>query len=189
MPKPVGVGSLFVKDSHGDFMRLTGSRYNAMMDRLAKKKLIDKENPPFTCDEYRQQLLTAMGGNEDGVIKCRYCAGYFGIKDVGSDHAMPLHRGGLFGLDNVEFICKRCNSIKGKMTPDELLMLMAFLEKELPLARVEILNRLEISVQLVIGHRANAPVINTLKERGEWKKVQDERKAAKRAKESGWGEF
>jgi len=189
MPKPVGVGSLFVKDSHGDFMRLTGSRYNAMMDRLAKKKLIDKENPPFTCDEYRQQILAAMNGKEDGFIQCRYCRGYFGIKDIGSDHAMPLHLRGSVGLENIEFPCKRCNSIKGKLTPDELLKLMRFLEIELPLARMEVLNRLEISVQLVIGHRANAPIINELKERGDWKKVQDERKAAKRAKESGWGEF
>ena len=170
-------------------MRLTSSRYGAMMDRLAKKKLILKEKPPFTCEQYRDKLLTAMRGKEDGFVQCRYCRGFFGVKDIGSDHAKPLDRGGSVGLENLEFPCKRCNSVKGKMTPDELLMLMAFLEKELPLARVEILNRLEISVQLVIGHRANAPVINTLKERGEWKKVQDERKAQKKAKESGLGAF
>jgi hypothetical protein len=54
---------------------------------------------------------------------------------------------------------------------------------------MEVLNRLEISVQLVIGHRANAPIVNALKESGEWKKVQDERKQAKKAKEAGLGAF
>jgi 5-methylcytosine-specific restriction endonuclease McrA len=189
MPKPIGAGALFGDDVHKTWMSLTSSRYGSMMDRLAKKKLIDKERPPFTCDRYRELLLKAMGGKEDGFVQCRYCRGFFGIKDIGSDHAIPLHRGGSFGLDNLEFPCKRCNSVKGKMTPDELLLLMAFLEKEIPLARLEVLNRLEISVQLVIGHRANAPVINTLKERGEWKKVQDERKQAKKAKEAGLGAF
>ena len=66
---------------------------------------------------------------------------------------------------------------------------MEFLETKIPLARMEVLNRLEISVQLVIGHRANAPIVNALKESGEWKKVQDERKQAKKAKEAGLGAF
>jgi len=189
MAKPVGVGALFGDDAHKTWMSLTSSRYGAMMDRLAKKKLIDREHPPFTCDQYRQQLLAAMNGQEDGATQCRYCRGYFGIKDIGSDHAVPLHRGGSFGLDNLEFPCKRCNSIKGKLTPDELLLLMEFLETKIPLARMEVLNRLEISVQLVIGHRANAPIVNALKESGEWKKVQDERKQAKKAKEAGLGAF
>jgi 5-methylcytosine-specific restriction endonuclease McrA len=188
-PKPIGVGALFQEDAHGVWMRLTGSRYNAMMDRLVKKKLIDKEHPPFTCDQYRQSLLTAMNGKEDGFVQCRYCRGFFGVKDIGSDHAVPLHRQGSVGLDNLEFPCKRCNSIKGKLTPDELLLLMAFLEKEIPLARMEVLNRLEISVQLVIGHRANAPVINELKESGAWAKVQQARKQRKRDKEAGLGVF
>jgi len=189
MVKPVGVGSLFVQDIHKTWMSLTSSRYGAMMERLAKKKLIDKAHPPFTCDQYRELLLKAMNGKEDGFVCCRYCRGFFGIKDIGSDHAKPLDRGGSFGLDNLEFPCKRCNLIKGKMTPDELLLLMEFLETKIPLARMEVLNRLEISVQLVIGHRANAPVINELKERGDWKRVQDLRKQRKRDKEAGLGAF
>ena len=188
-PKPIGTGALFQKDAHGDFMRLTGSRYNAMMDRLAKKKLIDKEHPPFTCDQYRAQLLTAMNGKEDGAAKCRYCNLYFGIADLASDHAIPLNRRGSVGLENLEFTCKPCNARKGKLKPTEYLDLLDFLEKKIPEGRLDILNRLEISVQLVTSIRSQAPVINELKERGDWKKVQDLRKQRKRDKESGLGAF
>jgi hypothetical protein len=160
-----------------------------MMERLVKKKLIVKEKPPFTCDQYREQLLAAMNGKEDGFVQCRYCRGFAGIKDISSDHAKPLDRGGSFGLDNLEFICKRCNAVKGKLNPEELVLLMEFLEKTIPLARMDILNRLEMSVQLVTGARSQAPIIKVLKERGDWKKVQDQRKADKRAKEAGLGAF
>jgi len=188
MPKPIGTGVLFQKDVHGDFMRLTGSRYNAMMDRLAKKKLIDKEHPPFTCDQYRAQLLTAMNGKEDGAAKCRYCNLYFGISDLASDHAIPLHRKGSFGLDNIEFPCRDCNNQKGKMTPDEFLKLLAFLET-LPFARVDILHRLQMSVQLAAGMRNQAPVVKELKDSGAWEQAQRIRKQRKRDKEAGLGAF
>jgi hypothetical protein len=189
MPKPVGTGVLFAKDVHGDFMRLTGSRYNAMMTRLAKKKLIDKDHPPFTCDQYRAAILKAMNGKEDGFIKCRYCLGYFGIVDIASDHAQPLHRHGSVGLDNLEFPCKPCNSRKGKMTPDEYIKLLNFLELEIPMARMEVLNRLEISVQLVTSIRSQAPVIKELKDSGDWERAQRIRKQRKRDKEAGLGAF
>jgi hypothetical protein len=189
MPKPIGTGVLFGQDAHRVFMTLTSSRYGAMMTRLAKKKLIDEEHPPFTCDQYREKILKAMNGNEDGFIQCRYCRKFSGIKDIGSDHARPLDRGGSLGLDNLEFPCKRCNSIKGRMTPDELLALMEFLETQIPLARIEVLNRLEISVQLVTSIRSQAPVIKELKDSGDWERAQRIRKQRKRDKEAGLGAF
>ena len=187
MAKPVGVGALFQDDAHKTWMTLTGSRYNAMMKRLVKKKLIEEKRPPFTCDQYRRHIL-AMIGREDGFIQCRYCRSYFGIKDIASDHAMPLDRGGSFELDNLEFPCRDCNMRKGKMTPDEFLKLLAFLET-IPLARIDILHRLQMSVQLAAGQRSIAPVVNDLKQSGAWEKAQALRRQAKRDKTAGLGAF
>lgn len=185
----VGTGALFSGDAHKRFMELTGSRYDAMMRRLEKKKLILPNQPPFTKDQYRAHLLAALNGKEDGYVQCRYCRGFFSINDIAADHARPLDRQGSIGLDNIEFPCKPCNARKGKMTPDDYLLLLELLEKYLPEARLEILNRLEIAVQLVIGHRSNAPVINDLKETGQWQRAQRIRRQAKRDKEQGLGKF
>ncbi len=185
----IGAGSLFADDAHKRFMELTGSRYDAMMVRLTKKKLILPKQHPFTKEQYRARVLAAMNGQEDGFIQCRYCRGFYGIKDIASDHARPLDCGGSVGLDNLEFPCRVCNARKGKMTPDEYLELLDLLEKRLPRVRMEILNRLEISVQLVTGQRANAPVINELKDRGDWQKVLKIRRDRKRAKDAGLGAF
>lgn len=189
MNKPLGAGKLFVKDAHETFMRLTLSRYQNMIKRLAKKKLINEEHPPFTCDQYREQVLAALNGKEDGFVKCRYCSGYFTVADIASDHANPLDCGGSFALDNIEFPCKQCNLQKGKMTPIEFLRFLHLLETELPRARVDILARLAQSVQLAAGQRNIAPVINTLKESGEWGKAQAIRRQAKRDKDAGFGAF
>ncbi len=189
MPKPIGAGKLFVKDAHGTFMDLTRSRYDAMMTRLIKKKLMVKDQPPFTCDQYRHHVLAALNNKEDGYIQCRYCHGYYGIKDVASDHANPLDEGGSVALDNIEFPCKQCNLQKGKMNPGEFLLFLDLLVKHLPRARIDILARLAQSVQLAAGQRNMAPVVNALKESGEWEKVQRARLQEKRDKKAGLGTF
>ena len=189
MPKPIGAGKLFVKDAHGTFMDLTQSRYDAMMTRLIRKKLIVKDQPPFTCDQYRHHVLIALNGKEDGYAQCRYCHGYYSLKDLASDHARSLDEGGSVHLDNIEFPCKQCNLQKGKMNPGDFLEFLDFLEKKLPRARIDILARLAQSVQLAAGQRNVAPVINKLKESGEWGKAQNALLQEKRDKKAGLGTF
>lgn len=179
MTKPVGSGSLFQDDSHRLFVSLSGSRYDAMCDRLERKKL-----PPlaFSKTQFRAKILELMGGKEDGVVRCRYCLSFFGIKDISADHAIPLSRGGSTDLHNLEFPCKQCNLRKGNCKPDEFLALLAFLET-IPFARIDILKRLEISVQLAAGQRSTAAVVGKLKSTGQWSAAQKAVLAARKAKE------
>lgn len=181
MTKAIGSGALFSDDSHKIFMTLTGSRYEAMDNRMEKKKLPPL---PFSKAQFRSHILQLMGGKEDGFIRCRYCLAHFGIKDIAADHAMPLARGGSPGLDNLEYPCKPCNARKGTMNPSEFLALLAFLET-IPFARIDILKRLEISVQLAAGQRSTAAVVGKLKSSGAWKAAQKDVLAARKAKESG----
>jgi hypothetical protein len=185
MAKPIGVGALFQEDSHSVFMRITGSRYDGLCDRLEKKKL-----PPLTFSkvQFRAHVLAALGGREDGACKCRYCNFHFSLPDLAVDHANPLSRGGSTGLDNLEFPCKPCNNRKGSMSPGEYLSLLAFLET-IPLARIDVLKRLEQSVALAAGARGNAAVIHTLKQTGQWQAVQASRREKMKAKKDGLPKF
>lgn len=185
----IGSGSLFPEAARKRFLELTRSRYGAMMTRLGKKKLIDPKHPPFTVDQLRLHLLNAMGGKVDGVVQCRYCKGFVGIEGVSMDHEISLARGGSFELSNIGFPCQRCNNQKGKMTPTEFLTLLELLEKHLPLARTDILERLEKAVQFAGSLRNSAATIGDLKKSGHWQDAQRARREAKKAKESGLGAF
>lgn len=174
MKKSVGTGKLF--DAKQEFIRISGDRYDSMKARLAKKNL-----PPLPFDKtkFREDLLEVMGGSYDGVISCRYCKGYFTVGQIAIDHAKPLSRGGDIGIHNLEYICKPCNARKGSLTAMEYLALLQFLEKDIPLGRQDVLNRLEISVQLVTSARANAGVIGDLRKAGHWQTALKARRKTK----------
>jgi 5-methylcytosine-specific restriction endonuclease McrA len=109
---------------------------------------------PFDKDEFRQHVLSAMGGYEDGFFRCRYCNGFFTLEQVAVDHMLPLSRGGGVELENLDYPCKPCNARKGSMPPEEYFKLLKFLDDELPLEKADILQRLQISVQLAAADRA-----------------------------------
>src|SRR5580658_793611 len=115
--KPIGAGKLFIQDAKSKFISLTGSRYDSLVTRLKKKNLPIE----FTKDQFRAHLLSALGGQYDGFIKCRYCTGYFGVVDIAADHEIPLSRAGGLGIDNIGFPCHLCNNQKGSLTPSEYL--------------------------------------------------------------------
>ena len=183
--KGFGAGSLFSGKAHTEFLSLSGSRYDAMMARLERKKLIDVGRPPFSKAQFREHLLAAMGGQEDGFVKCRFCGGFFGLADISADHEIPLSRGGSVNLDNIGYPCQRCNRAKGGTNPTEFLALLHFLETEIPEARLDVLDRLEKAVGFMQTARLNSAVIGTLKKDGTWQKAQKERREIKKAKEHG----
>lgn len=162
MKKRPGIGVLFAGNAKSDFLRISGQRYDGMRTRMEKKKL-----PPlqFTKEQFRAHILAVMGGNVDGALRCRYCRKFCALDEVAADHEMPLSRGGSSGLENLGFPCCACNARKGSMTPDEFLALLAFLDAYIPLARTDILKRLQQSIQLAAGARRNAVLIRDMREK------------------------
>ena len=179
--KPAGIGALFENRAKSDFLRLTGSRYDAMKTRIERNKKLPPL--PFTKDEFRAHVLNAMNGNQDGAVVCRYCNQVTTLLDMASDHEVPLDRGGSSGLDNIGFPCQDCNQKKGTMTPEEYLKFLRLLETELPLARISILKRLQEHSKLLARMRAESGVINDLKGTGTWQEAQGRRRAAQKAKQ------
>jgi hypothetical protein len=148
-PQVVGAGVLFPQAARSTFVQLTASRYSGMVERLKKKKL----KITFSLEQFRAFVKEQMGGVEDGAIRCPYCSGWFTLSEVAVDHKIPLSRGGDPGLRNLALPCQADNSRKGSLSPDEYILLLAFLIKEIPLGRQDVLSRLEKAVKLAAGAR------------------------------------
>jgi hypothetical protein len=137
---------------------------------------------PFTLEQFRQDVLSVMGGKVDGAVQCRYCHTHFALDGVAVDHAIPLSRRGSSDLTNLDYPCKPCNDKKGSLTHIEFTKLLEFLEKEIPLGRQDVLSRLEKAVKLASGAFANQGTISHLKKTGQWQAVQAARRAKKNSK-------
>jgi HNH endonuclease len=155
MKRP-GAGRLFAKDARSEFLRLTGSRYDSMAERIKKKKL-----PPlrFTKDDFRDYVLRAFGSHYDGVLQCRYCRKFCTLAEVSADHEMPLSRGGSSDVTNLGFPCQNCNQMKGSLTPGEFLKLIEFCETQIPLGRRDVYSRLAKANKLAAGARRVAMLL------------------------------
>lgn len=141
MPASLKAGSLFPQDAHATFMTITGARYRNMVVRLQKKGL---PKPSFTLEEFRRDLLdNVLGGNEDAPIQCRYCQRWFTLDEVDVDHGTALSRGGSTGLDNIDYPCAADNDRKGSLSVAEYKSLRDYLETVHPLARQDVLSRLQ----------------------------------------------
>jgi 5-methylcytosine-specific restriction endonuclease McrA len=148
--KPIGAGILFQDTVQSVFTRLTGQTFDNMLARVKRKGFYGL---PFDKDQFREHVLSAMGGTYDGFFRCRYCRGFFALEQVAVDHAIPLSRGGGVELDNLEYPCKADNNRKGSLTPEEYFLLLEFLDSRIPLAKTDVLQRLEISIKLAAADR------------------------------------
>jgi hypothetical protein len=146
----MSTASLFPNHQKSRFLEITGQRYRAMQARLQRKNL---PPAPFSLDQLRNHILDRMGWRYDGGLKCRYCGRVCDISEVELDHVVPIIRGGGLGLDNIEAPCAYCNAAKGQATAAEWDLFMAFLEKEIPFARTDILDRLAKYGKLVAAKR------------------------------------
>jgi hypothetical protein len=151
--------ALFPQIAKSAFMRITGGRYDAMKVRLAKKGL----EVPFNKLQLRARALDRMDGHYDGAIRCCYCGKHCTLEEVDFDHIIPLARGGSPCLDNIGFPCAPCNARKGDMRPEEFGALLTFLEKELPLARISILKRLQEHSKLLSHKRRSEAMLRGTK--------------------------
>lgn len=57
---------------------------------------------------------------EDGLV-CQYCQEQKDINELVVDHIVPLHKGGSKEKENLTTACKRCNSHKTDIDPEEFL--------------------------------------------------------------------
>lgn len=78
--------------------------------KYSAEKKIPKDNKrrPFSRDEV---IKVAWQHYEKVGPHCASCPS---SEDMDIDHIIPISRGGHNGLDNLQILCGRCNSKKGK---------------------------------------------------------------------------
>lgn len=115
---------------------------------------------PFDQKQFTAWFVDQFGGNEGGVIRCKYCNVPLDAYSCVVDHEVPLKRGGSPALSNLGLPCEPCNQCKGGMTPDEFRF---FLDKmaEMSLrfaggqAVQDITSRLQKAIKLAAAVRFN----------------------------------
>lgn len=61
----------------------------------------------------RRKLYARQNG------KCAYCGRHRNHKYMTVDHIIPLSKGGTNDIGNLQCVCKKCNSLKDDMMPEE----------------------------------------------------------------------
>lgn len=97
------------------------SQQNRASEKKDKNGRIIRKGYALSFDrrEFIAWFLDEFGG-ENTAILCRYCHRPIDAYSCVVDHGVPLKRGGPAELSNLDVICSPCNSVKGKLTPDEM---------------------------------------------------------------------
>lgn len=103
-------------------------KISAMPARLKARCKETKTEFNITQDQIEKSLTEAYGE------PCPYCGKTLVYKIMQFDHITPVSSGGNTEIDNMQWICKSCNTMKGMLSHesfDKLLSLIASLpEKE-----------------------------------------------------------
>lgn len=67
----------------------------------------------MSLPDIRRLLLQAYGN------QCKYCGHVLNFRNMVCDHMVSLSNGGDSTIDNLEMICKRCNTRKGPLDTSE----------------------------------------------------------------------
>jgi 5-methylcytosine-specific restriction endonuclease McrA len=87
------------KSRQSAFMNRTRGIYSGQTNRLRESLHDEKALLPYTLDELRQAIATALKG------LCCYCGCKLTVKNVTPDHAISLVNGGSWNLDNLVYGC------------------------------------------------------------------------------------
>lgn len=86
---------------------LIAKRQFAATNRQAKKRLIAERRKEFAASRSALALTLMDRGHAYACVSCAAC------DDLTIDHVWPLSRGGDDGIENLQFLCRSCNSSKG----------------------------------------------------------------------------
>ena len=90
----------------------------------------------ITLDEIRGLFLRYYGR------KCRYCRDNLIVSNIVCDHIYPISMGGNSVVNNLQIICRRCNTRKGNLTHKEFDSLLKFLSNKTVNMRDYVLRKL-----------------------------------------------
>jgi 5-methylcytosine-specific restriction endonuclease McrA len=111
---------------HRTYWKIAYTKLQRKMQSLKSslKKRSEDSNVIFMIemDDLREMFYVNYG---DG---CKYCKRKMTLRNMVCDHIVPLSKGGDSIIDNLQLICKSCNTRKGPLEEDEFEYLMKWVE-------------------------------------------------------------
>ena len=101
-----------------------GTHAQGVFHRLMKKSSTLRSTLKRRSREYEVEFNIALATIRELFLSnygssCKYCTSILDVRNMVCDHMVPLSNGGDSILENLEMICKRCNTRKGPLTTKE----------------------------------------------------------------------
>ena len=112
-----------------------GTHAKRIFHRLMKKSSTLRSTLKRRSKEYEVIFKISLPTVRELLLRayskpCIYCGDILDVSNMVCDHIVPLSSGGPSISNNLEMICKRCNTRKGPLTGREYNLLIEFLDKQ-----------------------------------------------------------
>ena len=111
---------------HRTYWKIAYTKLQRKMQSLKSslKKRSEDNNVLFKIDmeELRKMFYKSYGKG------CRYCDKKMTLRNMVCDHIIPLAKNGNSTVDNLQLICKSCNTRKGPLDEKDFIELMLWVE-------------------------------------------------------------
>ena len=129
-----------LKRHHGTFAKKTfhrlmkkSSTLRSTLKRRSKEYEVEFN---ISLEEVRELLYRVYGR------PCNYCNQKLVVSNMACDHIIPLSLGGNSTPENLQMICRRCNTRKGPLTDRNFKKLLKFLDRQTKDLRNYVLRKL-----------------------------------------------
>jgi len=104
-------------------VNMTKAKRRAVISGREKLSYTDRSSPDYGKNmEFRREVSPALRSKtfKRDALTCQHCEKVFPFKKLHADHVIPIARGGLTVLGNLQSLCGPCNLKKGKRLESEL---------------------------------------------------------------------
>lgn len=93
-------------------------KMSSLLSSLKKRSLENSVECTVTSHQIRELFHKTYGES------CRYCKNILNLRNIACDHIIPLSKSGPTTIENLQLICKSCNTRKGPLDERDFEMLI-----------------------------------------------------------------